>query len=232
MPDQSVLLHRPPERRSVIDYIRELFRIVNLVRGPLLVLAFIYTPWTLSQPFAELFTGYMEIAEVKGDYHAVTDLISAVSMSALFAHDRSCRGCSSSTPTRLAARCRQRCRKFGAGAALSPRQFKLRSFAKILLYGMEPTHISARWLTMGPGGAPTDSASKRVRCGGLHVADEGTFNPTGRLDMAEARDAFGTAANSFNWSLHPMLTTPLFAALTDINGKLLESVASAQKDWG
>jgi len=29
-----------------------------------------------------------------------------------------------------------------------------------------------------------------------------------------------------------MLTTPLFAALTDINGKLLESVASAQKDWG
>ena len=49
--------------------------------------------------------------------------------------------------------------------------------------------------------------------------------------MAEARDAFGTAANSFNWSLHPMLTTPLFAVLTDINGKLLESVASAQKDW-
>jgi len=44
--------------------------------------------------------------------------------------------------------------------------------------------------------------------------------------MAEARDAFGTAANSFNW-----MATPLFAALTDINGKLLESVAGAQKDW-
>jgi|RhiMetdeSRZDD1v2_1073273.scaffolds.fasta_scaffold62322_5 hypothetical protein len=49
--------------------------------------------------------------------------------------------------------------------------------------------------------------------------------------MAEARDAFGTAANSFGWSLHPMLATPLFAVLTDINGKLLESVAGAQKDW-
>ena len=49
--------------------------------------------------------------------------------------------------------------------------------------------------------------------------------------MAETRDAFGTGANSFNLSLHPILTTPLFAVLTDINGKLLESVASAQKDW-
>jgi hypothetical protein len=28
-----------------------------------------------------------------------------------------------------------------------------------------------------------------------------------------------------------MLRTPLFAVLTDINGKLLESAASAQKDW-
>lgn len=47
--------------------------------------------------------------------------------------------------------------------------------------------------------------------------------------MAEARDREGTG--SFNWSLRPVLSTPLLAVLTDINGKLLESVATAQKDW-
>jgi hypothetical protein len=49
--------------------------------------------------------------------------------------------------------------------------------------------------------------------------------------MAETRDALGTGTNSFNWSLRPVLSTPLLTVLADINGKLLESVASAQKDW-
>ena len=48
--------------------------------------------------------------------------------------------------------------------------------------------------------------------------------------MTETRDGFGAVANSFTWS-DPMRTTQLFAVLTDINGKLLESVAGAQKDW-
>jgi phasin protein len=46
--------------------------------------------------------------------------------------------------------------------------------------------------------------------------------------MAETRDA-GT--NSFNWPLRPVLSTPLLTVLADINGKLLESAANAQKDW-
>jgi hypothetical protein len=49
--------------------------------------------------------------------------------------------------------------------------------------------------------------------------------------MADIRNAEGAAANLFNWPLRPVASTPLFAALTDINGKLLESVANAQKDW-
>jgi hypothetical protein len=49
--------------------------------------------------------------------------------------------------------------------------------------------------------------------------------------MAETRDALGAGTNSFNWSLRPVLSTPLLTVLADINGKLLESVASAQKDW-
>ena len=51
--------------------------------------------------------------------------------------------------------------------------------------------------------------------------------------MAEAREAVDASAalNSFNWSLRPVVSSPLFVVLSDINGKLLESAASAQKDW-
>ena len=50
--------------------------------------------------------------------------------------------------------------------------------------------------------------------------------------MTETRSvAADTDTSSFNWSLSPMLRTPLLTVLTDINGKLLESAASAQKDW-
>jgi hypothetical protein len=49
--------------------------------------------------------------------------------------------------------------------------------------------------------------------------------------MADTRNAAGAGTNSFNWSLGPVLSTPLLAVLADLNGKLLESAASAQKDW-
>jgi len=49
--------------------------------------------------------------------------------------------------------------------------------------------------------------------------------------MAEARDGESAGANSFDWSVAPVLSAPLFAVLTDINGKLLESMAIAQRDW-
>ena len=49
--------------------------------------------------------------------------------------------------------------------------------------------------------------------------------------MADGKEAGGAVANSFTWPLRSVVSTPLFAVLTDINGKLLESVVSAQKDW-
>jgi hypothetical protein len=49
--------------------------------------------------------------------------------------------------------------------------------------------------------------------------------------MAETRNAANGSTTSFNWSLGPVLGTPLLTVLADINGKLLESAAGAQKDW-
>ena len=49
--------------------------------------------------------------------------------------------------------------------------------------------------------------------------------------MAEARDRESTSANSFTWSSPSVVGTPMLAVLTGINGKLLESAATAQKDW-
>lgn len=49
--------------------------------------------------------------------------------------------------------------------------------------------------------------------------------------MAEAREGQRTTGNSFAWSMPPVAGNPLLAVVTDINGKLLESVASAQTDW-
>ena len=48
--------------------------------------------------------------------------------------------------------------------------------------------------------------------------------------MAETRNA-AAGTNSINWPLSPVLSTPLLTVLAGINGKLLESAASAQKDW-
>ena len=52
--------------------------------------------------------------------------------------------------------------------------------------------------------------------------------------MAEVRheQRTDTGANSFAWPIPSMLPgNPLLAVATDANGKLLESVASAQKEW-
>jgi hypothetical protein len=49
--------------------------------------------------------------------------------------------------------------------------------------------------------------------------------------MTETGHGAGKEANTFHWPLRPVLSTPLFSVLTDINGKLLETVAGAQKEW-
>ena len=49
--------------------------------------------------------------------------------------------------------------------------------------------------------------------------------------MAEARDGQRLGANSFTWPVPSVARNPLLAVVTDMNGKLLESVARVQKDW-
>lgn len=50
--------------------------------------------------------------------------------------------------------------------------------------------------------------------------------------MAEVGHEQRTSTNSFAWPMPSMPPgNPLLAATTDINGKLLESAAAAQKDW-
>jgi len=50
--------------------------------------------------------------------------------------------------------------------------------------------------------------------------------------MAEVRHEQRTGANSFAWPMPSMFPgNPLLAVAADVNGKLLESVASAQKEW-
>jgi hypothetical protein len=49
--------------------------------------------------------------------------------------------------------------------------------------------------------------------------------------MVEARNGPGTGANSLTWPMPSVAGNPLFAVVTDMNGKLLESVARVQKEW-
>ena len=49
--------------------------------------------------------------------------------------------------------------------------------------------------------------------------------------MTEAGNGQHTSANSFAWPMLPVASNPLFAVVTDINGKLLESAADAHRDW-
>src|SRR5262245_31030546 len=53
----------------------------------------------------------------------------------------------------------------------------------------------------------------------------------GDARMAEIRDGQRPSGNSFAWSILPAAGNPLWASAASINGKLLEHVASAQKDW-
>src|SRR5882762_7992885 len=73
------------------------------------------------------------------------------------------------------------------------------------------------------------TARSRVCGRRLRVAIRAHSHSTGRPTMAEVRD--GPRGNSFAWSMPPVAGNPLLTVVTDINGKLLESVASAQKDW-
>jgi Phasin protein len=49
--------------------------------------------------------------------------------------------------------------------------------------------------------------------------------------MIDARDGQRTGGNSLAWSMPPVAGNPVLAVMADINGKWLESVANAQKDW-
>jgi cation transport regulator ChaB len=46
-----------------------------------------------------------------------------------------------------------------------------------------------------------------------------------------ARDGQRAATNSFAWAVPSVATNSVFAVITEINGKLLESAAHVQKDW-
>ena len=49
--------------------------------------------------------------------------------------------------------------------------------------------------------------------------------------MTEVRHEQRTSVKSFAWPTSMLPGNPLLAVATDVNGKLLESVASAQKEW-
>src|SRR5262245_55176609 len=67
-----------------------------------------------------------------------------------------------------------------------------------------------------------------MRCGCLQRLSD-IHTSSGRLTMA--RNGQLAAINSFAWALPPVAGSPLFAVVTDINGKLLESAARVQQDW-
>ena len=49
--------------------------------------------------------------------------------------------------------------------------------------------------------------------------------------MSEARNGQRPGTNLLAWSMAPIAGNAFFAIVTDVNSKLLESVARAQKDW-
>jgi Phasin protein len=49
--------------------------------------------------------------------------------------------------------------------------------------------------------------------------------------MAHANESPRHCANAFAWAMPPFFGVPLMSLLADLNGKLLESVAGAQKEW-
>jgi Phasin protein len=49
--------------------------------------------------------------------------------------------------------------------------------------------------------------------------------------MAHANESPRQSTNAFAWAMPPFFGAPLMSLLADFNGKLLESVAGAQKEW-
>jgi hypothetical protein len=49
--------------------------------------------------------------------------------------------------------------------------------------------------------------------------------------MAHANQSPRQSTNAFAWAMPPFFGAPLMSLLADFNGKLLESVAGAQKEW-
>jgi hypothetical protein len=49
--------------------------------------------------------------------------------------------------------------------------------------------------------------------------------------MPQSKEERNQQLNSFGWGVQPMMHTPMFAIFAEMNGTLLESVATAQKDW-
>src|SRR6476469_3343939 len=49
--------------------------------------------------------------------------------------------------------------------------------------------------------------------------------------MAPASEANRHSMNAFSWPVPAFLATPMVSLVADFNGKLLQSVAGAQKEW-
>ena len=49
--------------------------------------------------------------------------------------------------------------------------------------------------------------------------------------MPQSKEERNQQLNSFGWGVQPMMHTPMLAIFAEMNGTLLESVATAQKDW-
>jgi len=50
-------------------------------------------------------------------------------------------------------------------------------------------------------------------------------------DGREAREGQGSSKTPFGWSIAPVASNVLLSSVTGLNSKLLENVATAQKDW-
>jgi phasin protein len=49
--------------------------------------------------------------------------------------------------------------------------------------------------------------------------------------MPQSKEERNQPLNSFGWGMQPMMHTPMLAIFAEMNGTLLESMATAQKDW-
>jgi len=49
--------------------------------------------------------------------------------------------------------------------------------------------------------------------------------------MAHANESPRHSTNAFAWAMPPFFGAPFMSLLADFNGKILESVAGAQKEW-